>query len=372
MKKRITFHFMQREFLTPPAIKTRAAIVLATLFVYILLAGCGQQTAPSNPAGSGGSQAAAKSDAKTSVLRAATNNPKISGMYKGMEIFKEFTEERTNGRVTVELFADGVLGDEEQLAEGMQMGTVDFTVHSAAKYANFVAEMDIYSPPYAFKNWDHMKAVSASEINTKLMGLVKEKRGDYYVGVYTDGVRNIFTRNPVKTLAEMKNLKLRTMTGPNETNAWKALGTNPTPLAYTELYSALYSGVVDGAENTMTSVLGMKFYESCKYILRTGHNYMVLPVLLSGKAVARVSGDLQNVIIKAAEDSCKEQLDWAIEYDKANEDVLKKQFGVTVFEFSAEDLDEAIKLVMPVHKENAKRINMEKEYDLIAELAKKF
>jgi tripartite ATP-independent transporter DctP family solute receptor len=331
------------------------------MLVSVMLAGCGTSK-PNTEA----------KEEKPVVLKAATNNPKASGHYRGLEIFKKLVEERTKGRVKVELYSDAVLGDEEQMAEGMKMGTVDVMMAAAAKYANFVPEMDIYSPPYTFKSWDHMKAVIDSDVNKKLEKVVKEKRGDIYLGVMTDGVRNVFTRQPVKTLDEMKGLKLRTMTGPNETNSWKALGTNPTPLAYTELYAALQSGVVDGAENSMTSVLGMKFYESCKNILRTQHNYLTLPFFISAKAIEKIPADLREVVIQAGRDTCKQQVDQAIKMDLDNEQVLKSKYGVNVYEFSKADLEKAIEAVKPVHDANAKRIGMEVEMAKIRELGKKF
>ena len=305
------------------------------------------------------------------TLKAVTNNPKNSGHYRGLEIYKKMVEERTKGRVAVQLYSDAVLGDEEQMAEGMQMGTVDVMMAAAAKYANFVPEMDLYSPPYTFKSWQHYDAVLASEVDATIGKKVKERRGDIYLGLFTDGARNVFTNKPVKTLDDLKGYKLRTMTGPNELAAWKAFGTNPTPLAYTELYSALQVGVVDGAENTMTSLLGMKFWESCKFVLRTEHSYLALPFLMSAKAVAKVPADLREIVIQAGKDTAKEQVKMAIRLDKESEETLKKN-GVQVFEMSKADKDKAIALMQPVLDSNAKRIGMEKELAMIREIGKKF
>jgi len=305
------------------------------------------------------------------TLKAVTNNPKNSGHYRGLEIYKRMVEERTKGRVRVQLYSDAVLGDEEQMAEGMQMGTVDVMMAAAAKYANFVPEMDLYSPPYTFKSWDHLNAVQNSEVDATIAKKVKERRGDIYLGLFTDGARNVFTNKPVKTLDDLKGYKLRTMTGPNELAAWKAFGTNPTPLAYTELYSALQVGVVDGAENTMTSLLGMKFWESCKFVLRTEHSYLALPFFMSAKAVAKVPADLRETVIQAGRDTAKEQVKMAIRMDKESEETLKKN-GVQVFEMSKEDKEKAIALMQPVLDANAKRIGMEKELAMIRELGKKF
>ena len=305
------------------------------------------------------------------TLKAVTNNPKNSGHYRGIEIYKKLVEERTKGRVRVQLYSDAVLGDEEQMAEGMQMGTVDVMMAAAAKYANFVPEMDLYSPPYAFKSWDHYKAVGASEVDKIIAQKVKERRGDIYLGLFTDGARNVFTKTPVKTLADLDKFKLRTMTGPNELAAWKAFGTNPTPLAYTELYSALQVGVVDGAENTMTSLLGMKFWESCKYVLRTEHSYLALPFFMSAKALAKVPADLREIVIQAGRDTVKQQVDMAIRMDKESEEILKKN-GVQVFEMTKADKDKAIALMQPIQEDNAKRIGMTKELAMIREIGKKF
>jgi tripartite ATP-independent transporter DctP family solute receptor len=310
--------------------------------------------------------------AKPFVLRAALNNPKISGQYQGMLIFKKLVEERTGGRVVVEVIADGVLGDEEQLAEGMQQGTVDFTIHSSAKYANSVPEMDIYSPPYTFKNWEHMKAVMKSPVNDKLVQIVMERRGDYFVGVYTEGVRNVFTRKEISKLDDLKGLRLRTMTGPSELRAWRALGANPTPTGYFEVNAALKDGRVDGAENTSTGMVGMKFYETSKYVLRTAHNYMAMPAILSGKFIKKLPKELGDIVIQAAKDSAGEQLDWAIDFDQKNERILKEQYGVTVTELSKIDYDYAVALCVSLQVENARRIGMEKEQQSIAELRRKY
>jgi tripartite ATP-independent transporter DctP family solute receptor len=305
------------------------------------------------------------------TLKAVTNNPKNSGHYRGLEIYKRLIEERTKGRVRVQLYSDAVLGDEEQMAEGMQMGTVDVMMAAAAKYANFVPEMDLYSPPYTFKSWEHYDAVLNSEVDAVIARKVKERRGDIYLGLFTDGARNVFTSKPVKTLDELKGYKLRTMTGPNELAAWKAFGTNPTPLAYTELYSALQVGVVDGAENTMTSLLGMKFWESCKFVLRTEHNYLALPFFMSAKALAKVPADLREIVVQTGKDTAKEQVKMAIRMDKESEEVLKKN-GVQIFEMSKADKEKAIALMQPVLDANAKRIGMEKELAMIREIGKKF
>lgn len=308
--------------------------------------------------------------ARTIVLRAVTNNSVDSGHYTALTIFKRLVESRTQGAVRVELYTDGVLGDEEEMVEGMKMGTVHVMMSAAAKYANFVKEMDLYSVPYVFESWAHLKAVLRSDVDERIREAVMRNTGDYYVGCVTDGVRNVFTRKPVRNLDELNGIKLRTMTGPNELRSWEALGTHPTPLAYTELYSALHSGVVDGAENTMTSLLSMKFHESCKFVLLTRHNFLALPFFISGRAVAQLPEALKAIVLQAGRDTCAEQLDQAIQLDLQNQEILRQKYGVEIFELSREDAARARQLCQPVQEHNAARIGMTEEWHRIQELAR--
>jgi len=336
-----------------PCGRPRLPHLLPALLLLLSLAGC----RPGTQTGS------------VVVLRAATNNTIDSGHYAGLLIFKRLVEERTGGQVRVVLYSDGVLGDEEEMIEGMKMGTVHAMMAAAAKYANFVPEMDLYSMPYLFTGWPHYKAVMRSEVDEHIRQAVREQTGDFYAGCFTDGVRNVFTRQPVPSLEALQGLKLRTMTGPNEVRAWKALGTHPTPLAYTELYAALQAGVVDGAENTMTSLLTMRFHESCKYVLRTQHNFLALPFFVSAKALEKVPEPWRDTIRQAARDACAEQVDSAICLDQDNEQVLKEQHRVEVFEFADTDAGRARAACEPVLRSNAERIGMAADYDLIRKLA---
>jgi tripartite ATP-independent transporter DctP family solute receptor len=302
------------------------------------------------------------------VLRAVTNNSVESGHYAGLQIFKRLVEDRTRGAVKVEIYTDGVLGDEEEMVEGMKMGTVHVMMAAAAKYANFVPEMDLYSVPYVFDSWEHFKAVMASDVDDRIRKAVREQTGDHYVGCLTDGVRSVFTRKPIRTLEELSGVKLRTMTGPNEVRSWKALGTSPTPLAYTELYAALQSGVVDGAENTMTSLLTMKFHESCKFVLQTHHNFLALPFFISGRALDKVPGPLREAVLQAGRDTCAEQVDQAIALDLRNKEALRQSYGVQIFDFSRADALRARELCRPVQEHNAARIGMTAEWRRLREI----
>ena len=120
----------------------------------------------------------------------------------------------------------------------------------------------------------------------------------------------------------------------------------------------------------MTSLLTMKFHESCKYVLRTKHNFLALPFFVSERALKSLPPQWREVVLQAARDTCAEQVDSAIQLDLDNESVLKSTHHVTVFEFSPEDAAQARALCEPVLNANAKRIGMTKEWQQIREIAR--
>lgn len=335
--------------------------ILILLVINILFIGCSRDN-----------EYLFKKEDKIFVLTGATNNPKSSSHYKGLEVFKKLVEERSKGKIKVNLYSDSILGDEEQMAEGMKDGTVEVMMAATSKYANFVPEIDIYSCPYVFNSWEHFKAVMESEVNKKIGKIILERTGDIYVGSFTDGVRNVFSRKEIKTLDDLKGIRMRTMTGPNETNTWKLFGSVPVPLAYPELYENLETGYIDAAENTMTSILGMKFYENCKYIIRTEHSYQALPFLISGRRLKELPIDLQNIVLQAGKDTCQQNIDSAIKQDIENENVLVRDYGVKINELNSNDKKQIPDIVMPIQDENAKKIRMESELEKIRFIGEKY
>ncbi|MDF2522406.1 MAG: dicarboxylate transporter, dctp subunit [Clostridiales bacterium] len=309
---------------------------------------------------------------KVVILKAATNSAEESGHVTGLKKFKELVEKNTDGRVKVEVYSNGVLGDEEQLAEALKMGSLQVMVGAAAKYANFVPEMDITSTPYTFKNWDHFKAVFEGDVAEKLAQFTKERRGDTLLGFMTDGARSVFTRKEYKSFDEMKGIKFRIQTGPVESAAWNALGVHPVPSTYTELYSALQSGAVEGAENTLMAVKTMKFSESCKYIYKTEHNFFTLVLLISQKGLEMVPAEYRDVVVNAGKEAAKWEVENSIQKEAEVEKELQEKYGVKINKMTKEQKEDAIKKMTEVQDQIARKLKLEGLLKDIRNLAVKY
>ncbi len=194
------------------------------------------------------------------------------------EQFAEIVSERTDGEITIEVYPSDQLGSQTQLVEGTLLGTNDMVLTSDAVLSNFVPDVGIINLPFIFRDADHVRTALDGEVGQDLSALV-EKQGAVVVGWWENGFRHITnSRNPIETPDDIEGMKLRVPEGPVFISTFEALGANPTPISFGELYSALQLGVVDGQENPPAHILTQKFYEVQDYVSRTGHIYLSSPV----------------------------------------------------------------------------------------------
>jgi TRAP-type transport system periplasmic protein len=142
----------------------------------------------------------------------------------------------------------------------MLLGTIAITVPSAATIANFVPEMNVLNMPFAFRDWDHYTKVAQGELLDRITQKAAEKN-IRVLGMLTSGVRHIMTREPLNSIEDLKGRKIRTVQNPVHVAAFNAFGANATAIAYTEVYSSLQTGVVDGGDAANTNYYTEKFYE---------------------------------------------------------------------------------------------------------------
>ena len=167
---------------------------------------------------------------------------------------------------------NSILGDEDDLVEGMLLGTIDMAVAATAKLSSFVPEADLFSLPFLFRDYDHWAKVLDGPQGARMKEIIESKSDLILLGYWGCGTRMLFnSQKPVVTPDDLRGLKIRTMPGPVDIQTWEDLGAIPTPVAWPELYSALKQGVVDGAENDPANIIQQKFYEPCPYISLTDH-----------------------------------------------------------------------------------------------------
>jgi len=213
------------------------------------------------------------------------------------EKFAALVAERTNNNVKIEVFPSDSLGKQMELVEGAFFGTTDMVLTSDAVLSNFVPEVGIINLPFIFPDSDHVRNVLDGEIGNQL-GRKIEEQGAVLVGWWENGFRHITnSKKPIEKPADLSGGKLRVPEGPIIVDTFTTLGANATPIAFTELYSALQLGVVDGQENPPAHILTQKFYEVQDYVSRTGHIYLSSPVLISRAAFDKLPENYRQVIL---------------------------------------------------------------------------
>ena len=173
--------------------------------------------------------------------------------------------------LNIEVLDGAQLGGERDYVEGMMLGSIQMAQVSTAPVAGFIPEFDLFSLPYLLRDTEHFKAVVAGPVGETFSDLAEE-RGMKILAWFDNGYRNVFNKvRPVVTPEDMAGLKIRVMESPLMVNTVNAMGGSATPMSYSELYTALEQGVLDGGENAAGNVLNDRFYEVSKYFSMTQH-----------------------------------------------------------------------------------------------------
>lgn len=199
-------------------------------------------------------------------------------MHKGAEILSKYVSEKTNGNFTIEVFHSGTLGWEQEVLEGMQMGSVAMTMAAVTPFAVFVPEYNLFGVPTLFKSEQQTKETTNNAELLKPLRLAAEKKGLMEMGMYQTFSREVFSKDPINSIDDIKNMKIRVMSAPVLVDTFKALGANVTTTAWAEVYSGLQLGVIDGLDHVPSSIKAMKFNEIVKYGMSP--NIFCSPMLL--------------------------------------------------------------------------------------------
>ena len=223
------------------------------------------------------------------------------------EVFAKQIEEGSEGKIKVELYPNGQLGGDRELCEGVQLGAIQMAIPSSSVLAGFEKRIQALDLPYLFTTREAAFAAVDGVLGEKLNALTAEK-GILILGYQENGFRHVTnSRKPIRTPDDMKGLKIRTMENPMHIAFFKALGANPTPMSWGELYTALQQGTVDAQENPYAMIDDGKFYEVQKYVSETGHVFS-FEVLIANKAfVDGLPEALRDLVLKAAKDATEAQ-----------------------------------------------------------------
>ncbi|MEY2844045.1 MAG: hypothetical protein RI920_2082, partial [Pseudomonadota bacterium] len=234
---------------------------------------------------------ASAQDIKERAVKFATQNPKGHPITMGMEKFAELVAAKTGGKIKINLFPGGVLGGDAQNVSALQGGTIDMVVLNAGILASQVKDFEIFDFPFMFANPQEADTVVDGAVGKMLLAKLDDK-AIHGLAYWELGFRNITnSKKPIVTVEDIAGLKLRVI--PNAINVdWvKALGANPTPLAFPEVYAALEQKAIDGQENPLNVILANKFAEVQKHLAITNHQYNPQSLIFSKKVWDTLSAD---------------------------------------------------------------------------------
>lgn len=208
---------------------------------------------------------------------AAPGNPKAEASLK----FAQLVAEKTAGRVKIEVGGNAQFGDDAESLTNMRLGTLAFSTNSQGATSGVVPQFSVIGLPFLFRDLNHAYKVVDGPIGEKLNELAKAK-GLVVLALWDNGIRHTSNnKRPIVKPEDLAGIKVRTPPDPITLDIFKALGANPGPLAFSELYIALQQGVFDGQENPLMNIYSSKVYEVQKYISLTGHKYETTPLLAS-------------------------------------------------------------------------------------------
>ncbi|WEX89854.1 TRAP transporter substrate-binding protein [Sinorhizobium garamanticum] len=302
------------------------------------------------------------------TIKFASANNKGHPQVTGMEKFAELVNEKSGGKIAVKLFPGGTLGGDVQTVSALQGGVIEMTVLNAGILASNVKEFGAVDLPFLFNSGEEADKVMDGPFGT---GLIERLPDTGLVGLayWELGFRNLTNnRHAVTKLEDIKGLKIRTIQSPIPVELFNSLGANAVPLPYTELYTALETGTVDGQENPAANILNAKFYEVQKYMTLTRHQYNPQIVLISKKFWDGLNDEEKAVLQQAAVEARDFQRKVSREQDAAALEEIRKT-GMEVSELSPEETQKLRDAVKPMIDKFSADIGQETVQALFKEIS---
>ncbi|HEY1327855.1 MAG TPA: TRAP transporter substrate-binding protein [Casimicrobiaceae bacterium] len=275
---------------------------------------------------------------------------------KAAEKFKQLAEERTKGRVKVEVYPNSSLFKDGEEMEALQLGSVQMLAPSVAKFGPLgVRQFEVFDLPYIFDSFDELHKVTSGPVGKMLFEKL-ESKGIKGLAFWDNGFKEMSANRPIKLPADYKGLKMRIQSSKVLGDQMKALGAIPQVMAFSEVYQALQTGVVDGTENPPSNFYTQKMHEVQKYLAMTDHGVIEYAVIVNKKFWDGLPADVRTTL----EGCMKDATDYADHIaKKENDDALeavKKSGKTEILTLTPQEKNEMKKALLVVHKENESRV----------------
>lgn len=255
--------------------------------------------------------------------------------------FGEELSALTDGRIAVEVFPNESLGKEIDLINGMQLGTVDMTI-TGESLQNWAPMAALLAVPYAFKTIDDMDAFAGGETGDAIKAQIVEKAQIRPIAYFARGARDLTSNRPITTPSDLNGLKMRVPNVPLFVDVWKALGANPGPMAFSEVFTSLQNGTIESQENPLALIRSASFYEVQSHVNLTDHVRSWIYLTIAESTWTKLSADDQAAVMEAAARAQAYERDLFNESLAADRAFLEKK-GMTFVEVDAAAFQAAAK-----------------------------
>ena len=287
----------------------------------------------------------------------------------GISKFKELIEKESSGRIKVQTFPDGQMGNDQSMMDSLKMGSLDMMVTSTAPIANTTKTFLVFDLPFLFSSEKIADTVLDGPAGQEILETLK---GTGLIGLvyWENGFRNITnSKRPINSPDDLKGLKIRTMQNPIHLDSFKLWGANPVPLPFNEVFTALEQKVIDGQENPNTLIYDAGFYEAQKYLTITKHFYTPFVLMIGQKTWDKLSPADRTLVQKIAQETKAYERKVNRENNAKYLDLMKKK-GIAINEISPQDLEKFKASSKEIYGKFANDIGKARLDSVLAEVAK--
>jgi C4-dicarboxylate-binding protein DctP len=285
---------------------------------------------------------------------------------KAAEKFKELAEAATKGRVKIEVYANSTLYKDKEELEALQLGAVHMLAPSMAKFGPLgVKEFELFDLPYLFTDQQSLERVTNGSVGREMLKRL-ESKGLIGLSFWDNGFKIMSSNRPMHISTDLKGLKLRIQASKVLDEQMRVLGANPQVMAFSEVYQALQTGVVDGLENVPSNLYTQKMHEVQKHMTVTNHGYIGYAVVVNEKFWEKLPADVRSQLDGAMKEATEYANKIAQQENEAALDAIRKSGKTTVYMPTEAEKADWRKVMLPVHKTMEERIGK----DLIAAASK--
>ena len=316
--------------------KKMVQLLTSAMLVAALLTGCGGASGEAQTRGAG------TADEPLKIQLAHADTESEDGIHQKMAVlFQGYVSDLSGGTMEIEIVGNGQLGGERDLVEGMQLGTIAMASTANMVLSNFDPRFAVLDLPYLITDYETAYRVLDSDVIQDLQDSFAEQSGVRVLAYGQGGFRQVIGNVAVNSLADMHGMKVRVPESDIYIDTFSALGANPTPLAYSETFTALQQGTVDAFEITPAVVLSAGFWEVCSDMNMTNHLFSPNPLMISENLFQSLTEEQQDILTEAAAKAAADQRQW-LEDGEADTMAQLEEKGMTINYPDLEELQNAV------------------------------